>query len=123
MKSNQYEFLSIVGLAPSSKYPFTVEIVSLTSSPRFSAGLVTSLLAHAIWLPLVLRNAGVDAPILKVRTMQASAQGRLHLLDDIRSNWRPEDIGERVGGLSGRTLSRNDADCGSAGHFCLLVSM
>ena len=47
---------------------------ALTSTPRLSRGLVTSLLAHGIWLTLVLRNTSVDG------------------LDDIRSNGRSEDL-------------------------------
>jgi hypothetical protein len=46
----------------------------LTGTPGLSRGLVTSLLAHGIWLTLVLRNASVDG------------------LDDVRSNGRSEDL-------------------------------
>ena len=39
---------------------------------------MSSLLAHSIWLPLVLGHAGV------------------HSLDDVRADWCLEDIWERV---------------------------
>lgn len=39
------------------------KIVVLTSSPRLSRGLVTSLLSDGVWLTLVLGHSGVDSPV------------------------------------------------------------
>ena len=35
----------------------------LTGTPRLSRGLMASLLAHSIWLPLVLGHASVDGSV------------------------------------------------------------
>ena len=54
--------------------PKVKQICVLTSTPGLSRGLVTSLLAHCIWLTLVLGHSGVDS------------------LDDIGSDGRKEDL-------------------------------
>lgn len=62
---------------------------------------MASLLAHSIRLSLVLRDAGVDC------------------LHDIMSNWRFEDVRERMCVGAWRTISTNDCDRRSA-HGCEL---
>ena len=43
----------------------------LTGTPRLSRGLMASLLAHSIWLPLVLGHASVDgSAAISANTLQ-----------------------------------------------------
>ena len=49
--------------SPPSSLPNMYKIVVLTSSPRLSRGLVTSLLSDGVWLTLVLGHSGVDSPV------------------------------------------------------------
>jgi len=50
---------------PSSRQVLSIE-KSRTSSPRLSRGLVTSLLAHGVWLSLVLGHTSVDGPDVSI---------------------------------------------------------
>lgn len=71
----------------------------LTSAPRLSRGLVTSLLADGVRLPLVLGHAGVD------------------VLDDIRADGGAEDLGEDLSGAGGLAIGADDGNCGTGGHL------
>jgi hypothetical protein len=72
---------------------------SATSAPRLSRGLVTSLLADGVRLPLVLGHAGVD------------------VLDDIRADGGAEDLGEDLSGAGGLAIGADDGNCGTGGHL------
>lgn len=50
-------------LPSSSSFPISDWCFVRTSSPRLSTGLVTGLLAHGIWLALVLGHTGVDSSV------------------------------------------------------------
>lgn len=71
---------------------------SLTSSPGLGRGLVASLLAHGVRLPLVLRHAGV------------------HLLDNIGADGAGEDLGHGVRLAAGAAALADDADGRPRGH-------
>ena len=45
-------------------YPPLFSISVRTSSPRLSRGLVAGLLAHGVWLALVLGHTGVHLPVI-----------------------------------------------------------
>merc|ERR1711988_1840038 len=70
---------------------------STASTPGLSGSLVTSLLAHGVWLPLVLRHAGV------------------HRLHDVRADRRLEDVRQRGAVLGGGAIGTVDGD-GRARH-------
>jgi hypothetical protein len=82
LPSGQYAPSCIFSKSQSSKQPLLSltspssleENCVLTSTPGLSRSLVTSLLAHGIWLALILRNTSVDG------------------LDDIRSDRSSEDL-------------------------------
>jgi hypothetical protein len=58
-----------------------------TGTPGLSRGLVTSLLAHGIWLTLILGHSSVDS------------------LNNIRSDWRCEDLFRTQSALTLTTFS------------------
>lgn len=70
----------------------------LTSSPRLSRGLVTSLLADSVRLTLVLVHASVN------------------MLNDIRSDRAGEDGRDGVGGAGGSAIFADDRDGRSRSH-------
>lgn len=79
---------------------------------------MTSLLAHSVRLTLVLGHASVDRP---VRILAIIRIFRFHLevgvgevvLDNVGTDGRLEDIGQRVGVLAGSTIGANDRDGGT----------
>jgi hypothetical protein len=99
-----------------------------TSTPRLSRGLVTSLLAHGIWLTLVLRNSGVDG-LDDIRSDRSSedlyskpvSSIPLHLpprpqYSSTRKSRKPY-LWERVGGTAGRAIGLQDGDGRTGSHL------
>jgi len=80
---------------------------------------VTSLLAYSVWLSLVLGHTGVDGPEVQLATFSSSsfAQSRGFVLDNVWANWCPEDIWQRVSGIAGLAIGRDDGDGWSGSHF------
>ena len=89
-----------------------------TSTPGLSGSLVTSLLAHGVWLPLVLRHAGVHRPAIPSVfcpiVSSAIATGMI-LLHDVRADRRLEDVRQRGAVLGGGAIGTVDGD-GRARH-------
>lgn len=93
-----------------------------TGTPGLSTGLVTSLLAHGVWLALVLGHTGVDGPALPLVFPPSSlctyrkVLGGGGVLDNVRADGGLEDIWERVGVLRRSTVGANDGHGRSGGH-------
>ena len=95
-----------------------------TGTPRLSTRLVTRLLAHSIWLSLVLCHAGVDGPVIWSELLTI-ANLDLSILHDIRADWRPEDRWQRVSVLARLAIGTMDGDGRTARHFagcCVVMS-
>ena len=86
-----------------------------TGTPGFSRGLVASLLAHGVRLPLVLGHASVHHPVLPLAIYSTSLV-RIRILDDVRADGRTEDIGQRVAVGAGRAIGAVNRD-GRAAHL------
>ena len=80
---------------------------------------MTSLLAHSVRLTLVLGHASVDRPVRVlaiIRIFSFPPRGRCVgeiVLDNVGTDGRLEDIGQRVGVLAGSTIGANDRDGGT----------
>jgi len=75
----------------------------LTGTPRLSRGLMASLLAHSIWLPLVLGHASVDGSVA-ISANTLSNFMHILILDNVRADWGLEHLWERVCGAAGRAI-------------------
>ena len=88
----------------------------LTSTPRLSTCLVSGLLAHGVWLSLVLCHAGMCVSIVSSAAVLSNSSLIHHVLDNVRANRCLEDIweGESVFRWAIGTV---DGDSWSACHF------
>lgn len=79
---------------------------------------MTGLLAHGVWLALVLGHASVDLPvdIPSVSALIAISFVSGLVLDNVRSDRGLEDIGEGEGVLGGSTIGAVDGNGRSGGH-------
>ena len=77
---------------------------------------MTGFLAHCIWLSLVLCHSGVDSPVIVSIAASYPSILIFHILHDIRTDWRFEDIGKGVGVLAWLPIAADDGDGRSARH-------
>lgn len=89
-----------------------------TGTPGLSRSLFTSLLAHSIGLALVLRDTGVNLPAKSISTISPIAflifDG---LLDNVGTDWRLENGGQRNSRSAGLAIRRGDGDGRARRHF------
>ena len=80
---------------------------------------MAGLLAHGIWLALILRHSGVNTPVCVSAIVPSVARSPVmdFILDNVRADGGLEDIGERVGVVGGSPIGTMDCDSRTAGHF------
>ena len=85
---------------------------------------MTGLLAHGVWLALVLGHSGVYDPALLSACLTSSPRffGMLVcVLDDVRTDWGLEDLRQRVCGPTGGAIGRSDRHCRTSRHLDVVV--
>lgn len=82
---------------------------------------MTGLLAHGVWLPLVLCHAGVDRPGLPSAIRYLQFEPIFDILDNIRTDGGEEDAGQRGGLARALAICADDADGRPGSHFCCVI--
>ena len=89
-----------------------------TSTPWLCRCLFTSFFAHSIRLPFVLCDTGMNLPIWCLWAEHKEESSTISLLDDIGTDWRRKNGGERVSFPAGLAIRRGNGDCGTRRHCC-----
>ena len=118
----------------SSYLPLKVkQMCVLTSTPRLSRSLVTSFLAHGIWLTLVLGHSSVDS-LNDIRSDGSSEdlynpnqlnspQDPILSTSSIHSSSRLPYLWERVSRTAGRAIGGQDGDSRTGSHLEGLMTL
>lgn len=91
--------------------------ISRTSSPRLSTRLVTRLLAHSIWLSLVLCHPSVHSSTRMLASFFIAPAFCRSILYDVWADWCLEDTRQSVSVLCWLAIGAMDGHGRSARHF------